>query len=122
MRQPNPAHSGARYELVVAADLMRQGFEVYRNVPPSGCTDLIARKGEAILLRVQVKGSSSCVTHVKGNDVLASFPKSGGIRYRVIDERLVALFERAETMSYPVLLAIRRRLTAYNIHDYSEAQ
>lgn len=48
------ATTGALAELVVAADLLRRGFEVYRAVSPAAKSDLvIVRDGR--ILRVQVK-------------------------------------------------------------------
>ncbi len=44
----SPGTIGAISELIVAADLMKNGFEVYRALSPSSDCDLIAIKGEEI--------------------------------------------------------------------------
>ena len=48
------ADKGAMSELLAAADLLKKGFEVYRNVSPCGSVDLIIRKGQT-LLSVEVR-------------------------------------------------------------------
>jgi hypothetical protein len=113
---------GARYELAVAVDLMRQGFEVFRNLSPAGLTDLIAKKGHSVLLRIQVKSNSGCASHIKHNDVLATFG-NGVIRYRVLDERLIPLFENATKLKLDgrYLSNLKRCDLGHNTHDYSAA-
>lgn len=48
------AQSGAYSELLAAAELLRQGYYVFRNMGPTGPCDLIALKN-GICLRVEVK-------------------------------------------------------------------
>lgn len=48
--------TGAASELVVAVDLIKRGYYVYRNVAPAGPCDLVAiRKGGTNVMRVEVK-------------------------------------------------------------------
>lgn len=49
--------TGAAVELIVAADLLFQGFEVFRAVAPHCSCDLVAHK-DGILLRIEVKRST----------------------------------------------------------------
>lgn len=84
---------GAAYELLVAADLMRSGFQVFRNMSPNGHVDLLVipewipenAPENKVVLRVQVK-SGLWVTPatlgkyvVENNDILAIF--NGKIQY-----------------------------------------
>ena len=50
----DPAHHGAINELHVATEAMKRGAKVFRNIAPSGNTDIILLKDES-LLRVDVK-------------------------------------------------------------------
>ncbi len=45
---------GAISELVVAAELLRRGYDVFRNVAPTGKVDLVAMKQEKVV-KVQVR-------------------------------------------------------------------
>src|SRR5437899_1977554 len=70
-RKSSPGHKGGQFELIIAAELLRQGFVVFRSLLAVGPTDLIAIK-RGRMLRVQVKSETS---HWKaafkgGNDVL----------------------------------------------------
>jgi hypothetical protein len=82
---------GARHELLVSADLMRQGFDVYRNLSPNGKTDLIAIKRSTIL-RVQVKGHGGGLVHIAKNEILA-LSTDGQISYRTLRPQLLPLIE-----------------------------
>jgi hypothetical protein len=83
-------HTGAANELIVAADLMRKGFEVFRNLSPRGLVDVIARRGPD-LFRIQVK-SASCARspaspeEKEANDLFA-FVTDGSVRYRTLKRR-----------------------------------
>jgi hypothetical protein len=55
------ADTGAVAELIVCADLLQRGFEVFRAVSPGATCDLIALK-EGRSLRVQVRTASVTVT------------------------------------------------------------
>lgn len=48
---------GAIAELIVTADLLRQGFDVYRSVSSNGAFDLIAASADARLCRIEVKSA-----------------------------------------------------------------
>lgn len=58
-RQKNDAcikkHVGARNEMVACTWLLNQGYEVFRNVSPVGEIDVIAKRGDELLL-LDVKG------------------------------------------------------------------
>jgi hypothetical protein len=72
---------GAACELIVAADLLRRGFAVYRNVSQAGITDLVALKNGRVL-RVQVKHHNGGNRHERAlNDVIATCP--GAVFYLV---------------------------------------
>lgn len=81
-------NTGAVGELLVAADLLRRGFAVYRSVSPSSPCDLIAQK-DAALLRVEVtkgtryrSGNTAFAPHQPNRrDLLAVWFADGEIRY-----------------------------------------
>jgi hypothetical protein len=77
----SPSAKGARLELCVAVDLMRQGWEVFRAMSPVGKTDLCIIKRNA-LLRVQVKSTTGdWERSLRGNNVLAVVANQGPVRY-----------------------------------------
>ncbi len=121
-RNKYAAAKGAEYEITVAADLMRQGFEVFRNLSPAGATDLIARKTPHVLLRVQVKSANGGTATMRGNDVLALCePKLNRIRYQVLNECLLPLFKSATLMKIRgVKQSINghRQANGFNVPDY----
>ncbi len=80
---------GAQSELLVCADLLNQGFEVYRNVSPTGATDLVAIKKPYVFM-VQVKTKSCGRSAFYGNDVVAVV--QGGIHYFVREKEWVEAF------------------------------
>jgi hypothetical protein len=51
----NKKHAGARNELLAMADLLKEGFEVFRNISQHGIIDVVALKGDQII-RADVKG------------------------------------------------------------------
>jgi hypothetical protein len=51
----NKKHVGARNELLAMANLLKDGFEVFRNVSQHGIIDVVAIKGDQ-LLKADVKG------------------------------------------------------------------
>ena len=79
---------GAINEYLVAIDLIKRGFEVYRNVSATGATDMVATHTTKDLrvttVFVQVK-SRSGVTSIRErslNDVLAIVSVEGKILYK----------------------------------------
>jgi hypothetical protein len=89
---------GAVAELVVAADLLRRGYEVYRAVSPAASCDLvILREGRAI--RVEVKsarrGNDGSLEYDRPKaglyDVLALARPSGEVLYRGMEMRGIAV-------------------------------
>jgi Holliday junction resolvase len=82
MRREAPSARGARFEILIAADLMRQGWTVFRSLSPIGKTDLIALKQNS-LVRIQCKSTLNSWTEAfNGNDILAVVDAHGGpVRY-----------------------------------------
>lgn len=82
MKREAPSARGARFEIIIAADLMRQGWTVFRSLSPIGKTDLIALKQNA-LVRIQCRSTlNSWRSALDGNDVLAVIDAGGGpVRY-----------------------------------------
>ena len=82
------AIKGAINEYLVSADLMTRGFSVYRNMSPTGVTDLIATKrrndSELMVLFVQVKTGNGRADEreKRQNDILAVV-KDSIVRYQV---------------------------------------
>ena len=59
-----PGRIGAVGELLVAADLMRRGHEVFRPVAADSPTDLLClRRGSTRVIRIQVRASTSLLVH-----------------------------------------------------------
>lgn len=50
----NKGATGAASELLVAADLLRRGYHVFRSVAPDGACDLLILQGKSVL-RIEVK-------------------------------------------------------------------
>jgi hypothetical protein len=81
MKSESPSAKGARLEILVCADLMRQRFEVFRAASPVGKTDVVCLKRNA-LLRVQVKSTlGNWESSLRGNNVLAVVANEGPVRY-----------------------------------------
>lgn len=94
-KQESPANRGARYEMIVAADMMRQGFEVFRALSPAGEVDLIGRKrGQLVLTQCK---SEIGRAGIRRCDCLAVV-SDGVIRYRVTTRRVARLFEEARVI------------------------
>ena len=55
---------GARYELLACAWLLEQGYEVFRNVSPTGKGDIIIWKKDSIPIVIDVKSAGT--SKVKG--------------------------------------------------------
>jgi predicted phosphodiesterase len=51
-------HKGAYSELIACTWLLRQGYEVFRNVSPLGLIDIVAIKGD-VILKVDVKSANA---------------------------------------------------------------
>lgn len=75
---------GAIAELIVAADLMNKGYDVFRNLSPNGPADLISLKDGKLQL-VQVKKrrkiNGSFEQFIGSCDVLAIVSDTGKIQY-----------------------------------------
>lgn len=82
VRREAPSARGARFEILIAADLMRQGWTVFRSLSPIGRTDLIALKHN-VLVKIQCRSTlNSWNKAFDGNDVLAVVDAGGGpVRY-----------------------------------------
>lgn len=91
---------GAMSEYLVVIDLIKRGFEVYRNASPTGATDIIAvhttKTLQVTTMFVQVKTSSSRLDDREKvhNDVVAVVRKDGSVRYKTTPG-LTYLFEGA---------------------------
>lgn len=72
------ANKGAAVELMVCADLLSKGFDVYRSVSPNSACDVIAVASERVL-RIEVK-SSPTYTVRDGADITA-WLQDGVVRY-----------------------------------------
>ena len=82
------ANLGAEGELIVAADLLHKGFEVYRNVSPWGSSDLIIKRDRDVLT-VEVRvgyltkaGKPMCAKQRIKSDVLAIVVNGPRIVYK----------------------------------------
>jgi Holliday junction resolvase len=81
MKSESPSAKGARLEILCVADLMRQGWEVFRAMSPVGKTDLVAIKRNAVL-RIQVKSTTAdWGRSLRGNNLLAVVSNNGPVRY-----------------------------------------
>lgn len=79
--------SGAINELIVSADLMSKGFEVFRSLSPNASCDLMILYKQ-VAYRVEItcgyRGASRIVCPTKSKfkyDILAVVLRSGGIHY-----------------------------------------
>jgi len=100
MKREAPSARGARFEIIIAADLMRQGWTVFRSLSPIGRTDLIALKQNA-LVKIQCKSTlNSWHDAFAGNDILAVVDAGGGpVRYYAKRRsQAVRLFETCEVL------------------------
>jgi Holliday junction resolvase len=100
MKREAPSARGARFEIIIAADLMRQGWTVFRSLSPIGRTDLIALKQNA-LVKIQCRSTlNSWHEAFNGNDILAVVDASGGpVRYYARRRsNAVRLFETCEVL------------------------
>jgi hypothetical protein len=91
--KPTGADLGAAYELLVAADLIRKGFDVFRNMSPNGPVDLVVYKNRRCC-RVQVKNIGCGPEDHYHNEVTALY-NHGDIRYHFHDADFKSLFEAA---------------------------
>lgn len=98
MKSESPSAKGARLELTVAVDLMRQGWAVFRAMSPVGKTDLIIIKRNAVL-RVQCKSTANdWERSLRGNNVLAVV-NQGPVRYFCKRKfAAMSLFESCEVL------------------------
>lgn len=81
MKSESPSAKGARLEILVCADLMRQGWEVFRAISPVGKTDVCCLKRNA-LLKLQIKSTlGGWEKSLRGNNVLAVVANEGPVRY-----------------------------------------
>lgn len=94
---------GTASELIVATDLIKKGFEVFRNLSLCGPVDLIARNGNT-MLRVQVKTQATEFSRLEmeNNDLFACL-KNGHVEYRVCTRHAARQF------GFPALLKRGRK-------------
>lgn len=79
--QECPSAKGARLEMTVAVDLMRQRWDVFLAASPVGPTDLVGIKRNAVL-RFQVKSTvGDWERSLRGNNVLAVVTQGAPVRY-----------------------------------------
>jgi hypothetical protein len=100
LRREAPSARGARFEIIIAADLMRQNWTVFRSLSPIGKTDLIALKQNS-LIRIQCRSNlNSWPKAFEGNDILATVDAGGGpVRYYAKRRsQAVRLFETCEVL------------------------
>lgn len=86
---------GAMNELLVASDLLRRGYEVYRAMSPAASCDLLVLRDGVLAGRVEVRTTRRDSTGVlqrrvttadRGRfDVLALVEPNGAIHYRGLD-------------------------------------
>ncbi len=87
---------GAMHELLVAADLMRRGYEVFRSLSPAASCDLLIRRDDGLTARVEVRtvrrnregrvGAGARPSEAHRFDVLARVEPSGAIHYTGLGE------------------------------------
>jgi len=94
------ARQGALGELIVAADLLRRGFSVYRGVNPDSACDLVVMVGPQAVRFEVTKGWRLTPAHqlcektrhrADRYDVLAVWASDGTIRYRPDLQQVEAL-------------------------------
>lgn len=85
----SPGDTGAIAELVVATDLMRCGYEVFRAISPHATCDLIAQRGGR-MLRVEVR-----TAHIGGDGLMV-----GGVHDKAGVADVFALVSRAGVVAY----------------------
>ena len=71
---------GAASELAIAADLLKKGWKVYRNLSPVGLTDLVIER-DGKLYKVQVKSSKGASYEEKLTNDLIAVAEDGKITY-----------------------------------------
>lgn len=83
-------HKGALGELEVTCWLLKQGYEVFRNVSPFGAADIISRNpstGELTLIDVKTKNSTCTDNFLRkfnrtpGVRIVSYLPDTGEIKY-----------------------------------------
>jgi hypothetical protein len=99
LKPESPSHIGARTELVVSVDLLRQRFSVLRNVSADGPVDLVAIKRRAVF-KVQVRTTlKSWDKALRDNNILAVVPNNGPVRYFANrNSPSLSLFEAVEIL------------------------
>lgn len=83
IREPNTGDIGASKELLVCADFLKHGYEVFRAVNGTASVDLIVLLGRN-LYRVEVKSRSTKATfysHSGKADILAVVNEDNSIEY-----------------------------------------
>jgi hypothetical protein len=79
------ASTGAISELFVASELLKEGFQVYRNVAATGCPDLIGIRPDGRMVRIEVKtGTMSTRMDGSKGPVYFSMRKGEKERFDVI--------------------------------------
>lgn len=79
MKRVSTSSSGAAAELLVCADLIDRGFEVFRNLSPNGAVDLLAILDRRIY-RIQVKRGANAIGPSLDYDAIA-IVRGDGIEY-----------------------------------------
>jgi hypothetical protein len=99
MKPESPSHIGARVELLVASDLLRQRFLVLRNVSADGVVDLVGIKRRAIF-KIQVRTTTKdWQKALSQNNILAVVPNNGPVRYFAArNSPSLSLFEAVEVL------------------------
>lgn len=83
IRDSNSGDVGAEKEMVVCADLLRHGFEVFRAISGTASFDLVASLGKK-LFRIEVKSETTAekyMSHSHKADILAIVKKDRSIVY-----------------------------------------
>ncbi len=81
MVRESTSAKGARLELLVAVDMMRQGWSVFIAASPVGKTDLVGIKRNTILKIQRKSRVKDWERSLTGNNVLAVATDSGPVRY-----------------------------------------
>ncbi len=76
-------HRGAHAELLATVWLLRQGYEVFRNISDSGLADLVAWKEGSLPILLDVKSTAESFSKVRGHYVFFKSLKSRQIEMGV---------------------------------------
>jgi Holliday junction resolvase-like predicted endonuclease len=94
----NPPNQGAISELIVCADLIKKGYEVFRSVSPSAKVDLLIKKAhrlysvEVKTIRVSEGTGRVDKRQIKADYLVTYFPEKNEIKYfKNIKEKFIEL-------------------------------